>query len=108
MTAPTPPLGDIRPVLDTRCGYGDPPVCPELSAWHIVWTPDMENSLACEKHAQEAAGRWTWYDRHPLTEVCTMPEATCVWSWDDPPGRCLWVVSDETMAVALETVGKGQ
>jgi len=108
----TPPQGDEMPVMDASCGYGYPgPLCGRPATWHIIWTPDTDNGMACDEHAAHAAARWAWYDRHPMTETCSAPERQVIWSWDDPPGKCAWVVSEETLslaqAAALVSTAKG-
>lgn len=95
-----PPLGDAQAAMDMTCAYGIPPTCSRRATWHVIWTPDGENSIGCDEHAQEAEKRWTRYDRHPLTETCGMPDSNIIWSWDEAPGRCVWVVSEETLALA--------
>lgn len=83
------------------CNYGyEPNLCGKPAAWHVIWTPDGENSTACEEHAAEAQQRWTAYDRHPFGGVCIMPGTFVVWSWQEPPGLCKWHVEDEELAAA--------
>lgn len=103
-TAPLPPLGDEQPAGLLTCCYGtDPDLCGAPATWHIFWTLDGENGLACERHADEADQRWTRYDRHPVCGTCNLPGSEVRWSWDEPPGRCVWAVSDETfLALAAE------
>ena len=92
-----PPLGGERPWFTMTCGFGtDPSLCDKPATWH-VWWDEEENSLSCDEHMTYANG-FAYYDKHPLGEVCTVPERTVVWSWEEPPGHCMWVVSDETYA----------
>lgn len=100
---PPPLLGD-RPALDQTCGrwLGDTN-CGRPATWHFMWTQDGDNGLCCDEHHDEALRTWTHHDRHPITAVCTLPDANWFFSWDEPPGCCRWVVSDETMALATAT-----
>jgi hypothetical protein len=96
----TPPLGKERAAMDQTCGFGaDSPQCSKPATWHVVWTADLDNSVCCDEH-MDYANAFAYYDRHPITDLCTFPAAVLVWSWDEPPGRCVWQVDDETMALA--------
>lgn len=99
---PFPPLGAARPVMDATCGRLAPGGhCGKPATWHVIWTSDTENGLCCDGHMDEVIRRWAFYDRHPVGAACTLPDVRLVWSWDDPPGRCVWVVDEETLALAL-------
>lgn len=94
-----PPLGDERPVLQVTCGFGlTQELCHELATHHIFWT-EVENSITCDKHF-EYARQYDWHDHHPMTQVCTAPDIRVTWSWDDPPGYCQWVVSEDTLELS--------
>lgn len=95
----TPRLGGDRPWFQMTCGFGaDDPLCDKPATWHVVWDSDaLDHSLACDEHMAYAQ-QFAYYDRHPITETCNVPSAEFVWSWEEPPGRCVWIVSDETMA----------
>lgn len=71
--------------------------CGKPAAWHVFWTVETDNSVACDEHMAEAEKAWAWYDRHPVSSVCTMPGAVVFWSWNEPPGCCRWHVDDDEL-----------
>lgn len=97
-----PPLGGIRPVFEVTCGAGsEPNLCGKPATWHLIWDDDTENSLSCDECRAWAHKRWIVHDEHPLCETCTVPDRSIIWSWDEPPGRCVWIVSEETHALNM-------
>lgn len=98
---PTPPLGDEQPDGGGSCTFGaDPNLCGKPATWHIIWTPDGENGLACDEHAEYARAHFVNYDRHLFGGVCCMPGSFVVWSWDRPPGLCIWQIGDPELVEA--------
>lgn len=100
-----PPLGRERPAGELICSRVttsdiDGPVCGKPATAHLFWDEDGENGVACDEHGIEARATWRIYDEHAVGGVCTMPMSSWVPSWEDPPGRCVWLVSDETLALA--------
>ena len=88
----TPPLG---PFSDTHvCGYGIDPICGAVATWHIIWTPDTENGMACDRHMPAVRG-FAYYAVHPHGPACGRPgsryfhdENVCRWP-DDSDGPVL-------------------
>lgn len=104
MSAPEPPpLFGERPLMDQTCGrwFGDHN-CGKPATWHFMWTEDGENGLCCDEHHDEALRVWSHHDKHPMTAVCTMPDSSWFYSWDQPPGMCAWTVSEDTLALQQE------
>jgi hypothetical protein len=94
----SPPLLGDRPAMDQTCGrWLGTTNCGKPATWHFMWTPEGDNGLTCDEHHDEALRVWTHHDRHPITAVCTMPDANWFFSWDEPPGYCRWVVGDEEL-----------
>lgn len=100
--AKTPvPLGAERPSMDHTCGRLVPGgYCGAPAEWHVFWDDvELHNGVCCDMHYRNAKERWHMHDAHPLGAVCTMPDTTVVWSWEEPPGLCRWVVDEDTYAL---------
>lgn len=96
-----PPLGSEQPDGISTCSCGpDDDLCGKPATWHLIWTPDGENGLACDEHAAWANANFTEYDRHPFGGVCCMPGSFVVWSWEQPPGLCKWAIDDLDLVAA--------
>lgn len=103
MTKPSVPLFGERPALDQTCGRLVPGGhCNKQATVHMLWNEEGDNGLCCYEHTIEANCSWSIIDQHPITAVCTLPDANWFYSWDEPPGCCKWVVSEETMALTRE------
>lgn len=74
-----PPLGGVAPPLQCNRILNDdlehPDHCGKPGKWHIIWTADTENGIACDEHADEARRRWVYFGMHPYDPVCSMPGA---------------------------------
>ena len=82
-----PPLmGQAPPLQCNRLMSGDHqyatidppsglPHCGQPATWHIMWTADLDNGLACVEHMEEARRKWTYYAAHPYEPTCSMPGA---------------------------------
>jgi len=105
----TAPLGPHRPCGDVGCARqaGDG-LCGAASTWHVMWTPDRDNSVQCDAHMAETLWLWAFYDRHPLDVFCTMPGGCWVWSWDEPPGCCAMEIDEETAALVHVAAASGR
>lgn len=75
----TPPLGPRRQENFDTCGYnptmtwGDE--CGKPGTWHIIWTFDAENGVACEEHYANARAKWAFVCAHPRGPDCMMPNS---------------------------------
>lgn len=80
MTDFSPPLGGAAPPLQCNRALEGPldnptRYCGKPGTWHIIWTADCENGIACDEHYAEAKSRWVFYAAHPYEPVCSMPGA---------------------------------
>lgn len=76
-----PPLGDIAPPLQCNRLLEWPDQasrCGKPATWHVIWTSDMENGLACDEHYDEARSTWAYFAVHPYRMECSMPGAVYV------------------------------
>ena len=80
-------MSDVPPLYMESTSLGchkreakDAPPCGALAQYHIFWTPDMEDSLACEDHALEAIEVWKPWRIHKISPPCMTPS---------PPARFL-------------------
>lgn len=101
MDHPTPPLYEEAPpfICSRRIGTGptpdEPPVyCGKPATWHIIWTLEGDNSIACDEHADSARANWVFAGMHPYSEVCSMPGSR----WVPELDRC--VVDEELLGLA--------
>lgn len=74
------PLGGYAPPI--RCGRllrwpDESSACPNDATWHIIWTPECENTIDCDEHKVEAEG-YPHVAIHPYRMECSMPGATFV------------------------------
>ena len=81
-----PPLGDIAPGLECSRWMGNHN-CGRAGIWHIFWTADGENSIACDAHMLEALERWAPVTSHLYDPICSIPGAAVVMP-DDGPSYC--------------------
>lgn len=86
-----PPIGGVAPPLQcNRIVHGDLAgrgYCGREATWHIMWTADMENGLACDEHAQEARELWVFYAIHEYESACSMADMGAMYFHDI--NRCL-------------------
>lgn len=78
MNAPMPPLGGHAPPL--QCNRllrwpDESSKCGRPATFHIVWTADLENGLACDEHMAEAKTKWCFFAVHLYRMECSMPGA---------------------------------
>ncbi|MFH9579114.1 hypothetical protein ACH4MO_14085 [Streptomyces globisporus] len=83
----TPPLGRILDTSRQRCTFSpgdtDEATCKTPASWHVAWSADMENGLACDEH-MAVAQQYAYLDRHQVGGDCSMPGS----SWDFDRKRC--------------------
>lgn len=70
-----PPLMGVAPPLQCNrvTGAHDGEYCGREGKWHIIWTADCENGIACDEHADEAKRLWVYFGLHPYEMACSMP-----------------------------------
>lgn len=66
-TAMPPLFGTAPPLSCSRLG------CGADATWHVIWSPDMENGLTCEEHAEEVRRLWAFWSLHRYELTCSMP-----------------------------------
>jgi hypothetical protein len=80
VSAHLPPIGGHAPALQcnrlTGGTFDQPDYCGRPGTWHIIWTADAENGIACDEHADEARRLWVYFGLHAYDPVCSMPGAT--------------------------------
>jgi hypothetical protein len=96
-----PPLGGSAPAL--FCSYGLGPHCREFAAWHIIWTPQGDNGLACDQHKAETDRRWAYWTAHRYEPVCSTDGARFIIP-DDGPSYC-FLPDEQTVRTVREAVG---
>lgn len=69
-----PPLFGVAPPLACSYWLGDRN-CGKPGTWHIMWTEDLENGIACDEHFAEVRERWCYYAIHEYRPDCSMPGA---------------------------------
>ncbi|WP_037649794.1 hypothetical protein [Streptomyces flavidovirens] len=76
---PNVPVGRMVDASPQLCTYSpgdtDANDCGVPATWHIAWDAQMENGLACDQHMAEAQQRFAYFDRHPISPDCGMPNA---------------------------------
>lgn len=98
-----PPLGQVAPPLQcNRLMSGafdapEPDYCGKPAKWHIIWTSDGENGIACDEHADEARRLWVYFGLHAYEPVCSIRGARYLPDED----RC--VVDDGDLGLVAET-----
>lgn len=85
MVAPLGPYVDFSGTCERAIGPSWDNLCPKVAAWHIIWTDDAENSMACEEHAMESVMLFGAIQMHDRTLDCGMPG--CLWVRDEH--RCI-------------------
>lgn len=79
------PLGGVAPPLQCNrvvggtLGGDDEEYCGKDATWHVIWTSDLENGLACDEHMDEIRRRWMFFAVHPYEPTCSMPDAVYVY-----------------------------
>lgn len=78
-----PPIGGVAPPLQCNRLFNNdfrhPVYCGKPATWHIMWTADLENGIACDEHAQEARERWVFYAIHEYEPACSMADFGAVY-----------------------------
>lgn len=98
-----PPIGGVAPPLQcNRIVTGDLDgrgYCGRPATWHIMWTADCENGLACDEHAQEAREWWAFYAIHEYEPACSMSDFGALYYHD--LNRCI-IPGDPSLEAAAE------
>lgn len=104
----TPALGPRRQEHFDACGFNPTLIegdeCGKPGTWHIIWTLDAENGVACGEHYEYVKRNFAFVCAHSRGPDCMMPGSFV--KWDE--NRCVVEgdpIDGPTLAAALGAPG---